>query len=93
MSPKLTLNLGVRFDWVITAEFGYTTGLLVFEAGKLERAANIGFTDGELVSLHSQGPFLLVSSGGAGAHPRLYDTRSKALQFSSDTARAVTFWP
>jgi hypothetical protein len=81
------------FAWAITAEFGYVTGLVLLEAEKLERAANLGFTDGELVALRMQGPLLLISSGNAGAHPRLYDTRTRALQYSSDTARAVTFWP
>lgn len=81
------------FAYVITAEFGYTTGLIVFEAPALGLAKGIGFSDGELVALRNDGPFLLVSSGSAGTHPRVYDRASGALRYSSDAARAVTFWP
>lgn len=81
------------FVWTVMGEFPHTTGHLVFEAEPASKATGAGFTAGELVAVKREGPFVLLSSGHAGAHPRLYDARTKALLFSSDTARAATFWP
>jgi hypothetical protein len=85
---------GSFYVWEIIAEFAYTTGHVVFETGgRLHLAPDLGFTDGDLVSVSSQGTFVLVSASNVGTHPRLYDLRSGQQVFRSDTARAVTFWP
>jgi hypothetical protein len=81
------------FAWRFTAEFTYSTGLVVLEGTAPTPAPKVGFTDGELVAIRTRGPFALVSSSHAGAHPRLYDAGKGTLVWSSDTARAVSFWP
>jgi hypothetical protein len=89
-----TTSAGAFYVWQVTGDFTHTTGHLVFEGGEqLVPVKDAGFTDGDLVSLNTQGPFLLVASERVGTHPRLYDLRTRALVFRSDTARAVTFWP
>ncbi|WP_233262211.1 hypothetical protein [Vitiosangium sp. GDMCC 1.1324] len=52
-----------------------------------------GFTyrANDLISIQSRGPFLLMSLADSGGHPRMY--RGRKLVWSSETARAVTFWP
>jgi hypothetical protein len=85
---------GAFYVWQVTADTSHTTGHLVFENGEqLSPARDLGFTDGDVVSVELHGPFLLMASQRAGTHPRLYDLRTRALAFRSDTARAVTFWP
>jgi hypothetical protein len=72
----------------------HSTGHLVLETGgRLHLAEGLGFTDGELVSVSAQGPFVLVSAESVGTHPRLYDLRTGKAAFGSDTGRAATFWP
>ncbi|HEX8434817.1 hypothetical protein [Archangium sp.] len=89
-----TTSAGAFYVWQVTGDFTHTTGHLVFESGEqLVPAKDLGFTDGDLVSFNTQGPFLLAASERVGAHPRLYDLRTRKLVFRSDTARAVTFWP
>lgn len=78
------------FVWEISGEFAHTTGLVAFDGKVLPQ---LGFTDGDLVSLRSSGAFLLVASSNVGSHPRLYEFPSAKLVFSSDSARGVTFWP
>lgn len=80
------------YVWEITAEFAYTTGL-VATGTPPQVLPNLGFTDGDLVSLRTSGTYLLVTASGVGTHPRLYELPEGKLVFSSDTARAVTFWP
>ena len=85
---------GAFYVWQVTADTSHTTGHLVFEHGEqLSPAKDLGFTDGDVVSVELHGPFLLMASQRAGTHPRLYDLRTRALAFRSDAARAVTFWP
>ncbi|MET0404711.1 MAG: hypothetical protein ABW123_20010, partial [Cystobacter sp.] len=45
----------------------------------------------DLASLQTRGAFLLLSLADSGAHPFLY--RGGRAVWSSETARAVTFWP
>jgi hypothetical protein len=79
------------YVWEVTAEFAYTTGLLAgVDAKPLPK---LGFTDGDLVAIRTSGPHVLVTAADVGTHPRLYQYPSAKLVFSSDTARAVTFWP
>ena len=61
------------------------------EKGKVLPLASLGFHANDLVSLQARGALLLVSLADSGAHPRLY--RGRKLLWSSETARAVTFWP
>lgn len=84
---------GQRFyAWEISGEFAYTTGLLA--AGEPPKPLpRLGFTDGDLVAVRTSGPFVLVTAAGVGAHPRLYRMPAGELVYSSDGARAVTFWP
>jgi hypothetical protein len=89
-----TTEAGAFYVWQVTGDTSHTTGHLVFEHGeRLSPAKDLGFTDGDMVSVELSGPFLLVASQRVGSHPRLYDLRTRALAFRSDTARAVTFWP
>lgn len=80
------------YAWEITAEFAFTTGL-VATGTPPQVLPKLGFTDGDLVSLRPSGKYLLVTASGVGTHPRLYELPEGTLVFSSDTARAVTFWP
>jgi hypothetical protein len=45
----------------------------------------------DLASVQTRGAFLLLSLADSGAHPHLY--RGARLVWSSESARAVTFWP
>ncbi|WP_257453788.1 hypothetical protein [Archangium lipolyticum] len=68
------------------------TGLLRrVEKGKAVPLPGHTFRENDLVSLQVQGPFLLISLADSGGHPRLY--RGRKLVWSSEGARAVTFWP
>ncbi|HZH74694.1 MAG TPA: hypothetical protein VEY88_01595 [Archangium sp.] len=68
------------------------TGLLRrVEKGRVVPLPGHPYRENDLVSLQSRGPFLLVSLADSGGHPRLY--RDKKLVWSSESARAVTFWP
>lgn len=80
------------YAWEISGEFAYTTGL-VATGTPPQVLAKLGFTDGDLVSLRTSGKYLLVTAANVGTHPRLYALPEGKLVFSSDTARAVTFWP
>ncbi len=85
---------GAVYVWRIVGDSEHTTGHLVFEReGQLSGVKELGFTDGDMVSVTTQGPFVLVSAARVGTHPRLYDLRTGKLAFRSDTARAATFWP
>ncbi|HEX8823742.1 MAG TPA: hypothetical protein VF794_27720, partial [Archangium sp.] len=89
-----TTPAGAFYVWQVTGDTPHTTGHLVLESGEqLHPVKELGFTDGDVVAINTQGPFLLVASQRAGTHPRLYDVRTRALVFRSDAARAVTFWP
>ncbi|WP_309892723.1 hypothetical protein [Archangium sp.] len=91
---RATTSAGAFYIWQVTGDTPHTTGHLVLEAGEQRSPAKeLGFTDGDVVSVDIRGPFLLVASQRAGTHPRLYDLRTRALAFRSDTPRAVTFWP
>lgn len=78
------------FVWEITGEFAHTTGLVAVGEKVLP---GLGFTDGDLVAIRSSSAYLLVTASTVGAHPRLYSMPDAKLVFSSDSARAVTFWP
>ncbi|HYO51493.1 hypothetical protein [Archangium sp.] len=68
------------------------TGLLRrVEKGKVIALPGIPFRANDLVSIQSRGPFLLVSLADSGGHPRMY--RGRKPVWSSESARAVTFWP
>ncbi len=80
---------------VWSTSFGETllaTGLLRrVEKGRAVALPGYTYRENDLVSLQSRGPFLLVSLADSGAHPRMY--RGRKLVWSSEGARAVTFWP
>lgn len=80
------------FVWCVSGEFIEATGLVVFEAS-LTKAEGMGFTAGDLVSHTPKGPYLLSAGSVAGTHPRLFNRATRKLTWSSNTARAVTFWP
>lgn len=84
---------GTRFYvWEIQGEFVYTTGLIV--AGSPPAVLpKLGFTDGDLVAIRMSGPYVLISDSASGTHPRMYEMPAMKLVFSSDTARAATYWP
>jgi len=85
---------GSFYVWQITGDTAHTTGHLVFEReGQFSPVKDLGFTDGELVSVTARGPFVLIAAERVGTHPRLYDLRTGKQVFKSDTARATTFWP
>jgi hypothetical protein len=85
---------GAFYAWQVTGEFAHTTGHLVLErGGQLYPVKDLRFTDGDLVGIDVRGAFLLVASANVGSHPRLYDLRTGERVFSSEDARAVTFWP
>ncbi len=88
-------SAGNFYLWQVTTDFTWSTGRLVFEdeGGQLQRVPRLGFTDGDLAAVRTQGPFLLVSSQHVGTHPHLYDLRTRERVFHSDEARAATFWP
>jgi hypothetical protein len=68
------------------------TGLLRrVEKGRAVPLPGHPYRENDLVSLRSRGPFLLVSLADSGGHPRMY--RGRKLVWSSERARAVTFWP
>lgn len=78
---------GTQFGEVMLA-----TGLLRrVEKGRPVALPQHTYRENDLVSLQARGPFLLVSLADSGGHPRLY--RGRKLVWSSETARAVTFWP
>ena len=80
------------YVWEVAAEFAYTTGLLA--TGTPPRSLPLqGFTDGDMVSVRTSGPWLLVTASDVGTHPRLFALPQGKAVFTSDTARAVTFWP
>lgn len=82
---------GVRFYvWEVTGEFAYTTGLVVANGKPLP---GLGFAPGELAAIRTSGPHVLVTAADSGARPRLYALPAGKLVFSSDGARATTFWP
>jgi hypothetical protein len=93
-------------EWAALERGGYTlavwgtpfgeellaTGLLRrVDKGKAVALPSHTFRENDLVSLQARGPFLLVSLADSGGHPRVY--RGKKLVWSSEGARAVTFWP
>ncbi len=93
-------------EWAAMVRGGYTlaiwgtpfgeellaTGLLRrVDKGKAVALPGHTFRENDLVSIQSRGPFLLVSLADSGGHPRIY--RGKKLVWSSENARAVTFWP
>jgi hypothetical protein len=93
-------------EWVQLERGGYTlalwgtpfgdgllaTGLMRrVEKGKALALPGLTYRANDLVSLQSRGPFLLISLADSGGHPRMY--RGKKLVWSSEGARAVTFWP
>lgn len=88
-------SAGNFYLWQITSDFTWSTGRLVFEGegGQLQRVPQLGFTDGDLAAVRTQGSFLLVSSQRVGTHPHLYDVGTRERVFHSDEARAATFWP
>ncbi|WNG34967.1 hypothetical protein F0U61_15890 [Archangium violaceum] len=68
------------------------TGLLRrVEKGRAMPLPSLAFRENDLVSIQSRGPFLLISLADSGGHARMY--RGRKLVWSSESARAVTFWP
>lgn len=82
---------GAFYVWMANVEFSWSTGLIRFADTTMP--PDLGFTEGDLVGLQTRGPYLLVASAHAGAYPRVYDLRSRALVYSKDGARAAVFWP
>jgi hypothetical protein len=99
---ELRDSSGVLFDWTLTPEFSFTTGRLAWLTGdrytpKAARQARpleqLGFTDGDLVSLALCRGRLLVTRAFTGTHPRLYDLATGRLAWRADDVRAAMFWP
>jgi len=86
---------GELFAWMTGVEVDYMTGLLLYQPkGKeISPLPGLGFTKEELVALLIRGTWLLVGTKDIGAWPRVYDLRKGELAWSSDSARAVVFWP
>ena len=61
------------------------------ERGKALALPGFGYGPNDLLGFQPQGGLLLLTLADSGGHPRLY--RGRKLVWSSDTARAVTFWP
>lgn len=80
------------YVWEISGEFAHTTGLVALGSPPAV-LPKLGFTDGDLVAIRTSGPFVLITGSDVGTHPRLYQLPEGRLLFSSDTARATTFWP
>jgi len=93
-------------EWAALERGGYTlavwgtpfgeellaTGLLRrVDKGKAIALPNHTYRENDLVSIQARGQFLLISLADSGGHPRMY--RGKKLVWSSENARAVTFWP
>lgn len=53
---------------------------------------NWPFTDGDAVAYIAYRGYLLAAQQWSGAHPRLYDLRTRRCIWASDTAQAATFW-
>lgn len=79
------------YVWEITAEFAYSTGLLVTGTPPA-KLKDLRFTDGDLVAVRTSGPFLLVTQAG-GAHLQLYRLPEAKQVYAASTSRAATFWP
>jgi hypothetical protein len=100
-APKLATREGEWLQlepsvlvWMVSIEFVFATGKVVFDDGsKFIEPPNLGFTDGDLIAPMVQGNYLLVAQSDTGRYPRVYDIKERTLLFSSDTARAVVFWP
>ena len=85
---------GSFYVWQVSGEFVHSTGHLVLKVGgQLQPVKDLGFTEGDFISLTGSGPFILVAADGVGTHPRMYDLRTGKRVFHSDTARVATFWP
>lgn len=80
------------YVWEVSGEFAHTTGLIARGAPPVV-LPKLGFTDGDLVAIRTSGPFVSIATSDVGTHPRLYELPAGKLLFSSDTARAATFWP
>jgi hypothetical protein len=85
---------GTRFVlWEAGGELAASTGLAAFvdPGGNPVKPPGWPYTESDRLSYRWNGPYLLAAQDHAGTHPRLY--RGGKLVWSSDTARAVTFWP
>ncbi|MDC0711519.1 hypothetical protein POL68_23820 [Stigmatella sp. ncwal1] len=68
------------------------TGLVRrLERGKVVALPSYPYRPNDMMSLKTRGPYLLISLSDSGGHPRMY--RGNKRVWSSETARAVTFWP
>jgi hypothetical protein len=79
--------------WENSSDLAYSTGLAAFLDAAGEPVSPPGWpnTEKDVVSYAWNGAYLLAARDRAGMHPRLY--RGGKLVWSSDSARAVTFWP
>jgi hypothetical protein len=79
--------------WEASGEFAYATGLAAFvdAGGNPVKPPAWPYTENDVLSYVWNGPYLLAAEDFVGSHPRLY--RDGRLVWSSDAARAVTFWP
>lgn len=90
---------GRLYIWEENMEFPFTMGRVVLPLAlgdggtQYQPLPELGFTPADFIAVRTQGPFILVSEGDSGRHPRLYDARTGALVWKSDSARAATFWP
>jgi hypothetical protein len=79
--------------WEASGEFAYSTGLAAFvdPGGNPVKPPGWPYTENDRISYVWKGAYLLAAQDHVGTHPRLY--RGGKLVWSSDTDRAVTFWP
>jgi hypothetical protein len=79
--------------WEDGAELAWSTGLAAFvdAAGNPVQPPAWPFSENDRISYSWSGDYLLAAQDTIGAHPRVY--RGGRLLWSSDAARATTFWP
>jgi hypothetical protein len=82
------------YVYQVSGEFIYSTGVVRFQDGEsLVAPAELGYTQADFIAALSRGDYLLIAASRIGAHPRLYNVKTRELVYKSDTARAAAFWP
>lgn len=95
---------GPLYIWRESGEFIYATNFMVW-GDSLRRVSGLDIPNPSKLQFRSDAPtlrlveptvraqYLLVADQGAGSHPRLYDTATRALMWSSNDATDACFWP
>lgn len=83
------------YAWMVTGEFTYATGLLVWRdlRGELVAVPKLDASASDIVSITPfGGDYILVTNSRTGTHPRVYNIVGRHLVLSSDQARAAMPW-